>query len=145
MRRGDVRYALLIALLDGPGHGYELIQVLEEKTEGRWKPSPGSVYPTLQLLADEDLVTSTERDGKRIFELTEQGRTEAQARLDDEGLPWEGIDELGEGYTGFRIAMRELHHATKQTALTADPETVQKATDILVKARKDLYRLLADD
>jgi DNA-binding PadR family transcriptional regulator len=145
MRRGDVRSALLIALLDGPGHGYELIQVLEEKTEGRWRPSPGSVYPTLQLLADEDLVTSTERDGKRIFELTDAGRAQAEERLEKDGLPWETSDDLGEGYAGFRNAMRDLHHATKQTALTADPEIVQKATDILVKARKDLYRLLADD
>lgn len=57
MRRGDVRIALLVALLDGPAHGYELIQRLEAKTEGRWKPSPGSVYPQLQMLADEDLLS----------------------------------------------------------------------------------------
>jgi DNA-binding PadR family transcriptional regulator len=145
MRRGDVRYALLIALLDGPGHGYELIQVLEDKTEGRWRPSPGSVYPTLQLLADEDLVTSTERDGKRIFELTDKGRAEAEEHLEQHGLPWETSDDLGEGYAAFRNAMRDLHHASKQTALTADPEVVQKATEILVTARKDLYRLLAED
>jgi DNA-binding PadR family transcriptional regulator len=145
MRRGDVRSALLIALLDGPGHGYELIQVLEEKTGGRWRPSPGSVYPTLQLLADEDLVTSTERDGKRTFELTDTGRAEAEERLEKDGLPWEASDDLGEGYAAFRVALRDLHHAGRQTAVTADPDVVAKATEILVKARKDLYRLLAED
>ena len=144
MRRGDVRSALLIALLDGPGHGYELIQALEQKTEGRWRPSPGSVYPTLQLLADEDLVTSIERDGKRIFELTDTGRADAERRVEKDGLPWE-TDDLGDGYAAFRGAMRDLHLATKQTAMTANPEVVQRATEILVTARKDLYRLLAEN
>jgi DNA-binding PadR family transcriptional regulator len=144
MRRGDVRSALLIALLDGPGHGYELIQALEAKTGGRWRPSPGSVYPTLQLLADEDLVTATERDGKRVFEITDAGRTEAEERMAQDGVPWEGMDEVAAGYVGFRTAMRELHQATKQAALTGDPEVVEQVTEILVKARKDLYRLLAE-
>jgi hypothetical protein len=62
MRRGDVRTAVLAVLLEGPGHGYDVIQRLEDKTEGGWRPSPGSVYPMLQLLADEGLAQTTERD-----------------------------------------------------------------------------------
>src|SRR4029079_9174004 len=89
MRRGDVRSALLIALLDGPGHGYELIQALEAKTDGRWRPSPGSVYPSLQLLADEGLVTAVDDHGKRVFSLTDEGRTEAEARVASGGNPWD--------------------------------------------------------
>src|SRR5262245_53359556 len=77
MRRGDIRTALLAVLAEAPGHGYEVMQRLEEKSGGAWRPSPGSVYPTLQQLQDEGLVTSTERDGKRIFELTDAGRAEA--------------------------------------------------------------------
>ena len=74
MRRGDTRYALLSALTDGPGHGYELIQRLEERTGGRWKPSPGSVYPTLQLLADYDeaLAEFERRQADELDALAEQ-------------------------------------------------------------------------
>src|SRR4051812_13132205 len=71
MQRGDIRTAVLAILAEEPGHGYDVIQRLEEKTDGVWRPSPGSVYPTLQLLEDEGLVRSIERDGKRVFEITE--------------------------------------------------------------------------
>jgi DNA-binding PadR family transcriptional regulator len=142
MRRGDVRSALLIALLDGPGHGYELIQHLEEKTGGRWKPSPGSVYPALQLLADEGLVTSTEQDGKRTFSITEAGRAEATERLDRGGPPWESLGGGEQG--GLWNAFRDLTFAAKQVGVTGSPETIERATEILTQARKDLYRLLAD-
>src|SRR5215210_2526495 len=80
MRRGDIRTAILAVLTEGPGHGYDVMQNLEDKTGGAWRPSPGSVYPTLQLLEDEGLVRSTERDGKRVFEITEPGRTESVER-----------------------------------------------------------------
>src|SRR6478672_8126879 len=68
MRRGDIRTAVLAVLAEEPGHGYEVMQRLEAKSEGAWRPSPGSVYPMLQQLEDEGLVQSTERDGKRVFE-----------------------------------------------------------------------------
>ena len=67
---------MLAVLTEGPGHGYDVMQKLEEKSEGAWRPSPGSVYPTLQLLEDEGLVRSTERDGKRVFEITDAGKAE---------------------------------------------------------------------
>src|SRR6476659_2831154 len=76
-RRGDIRTALLVALTDAPAHGYELIQRIEDKSEGAWRPSAGSVYPTLQLLEDEGLVTSTESDGKRVYSITDEGRAQA--------------------------------------------------------------------
>jgi DNA-binding PadR family transcriptional regulator len=143
MRRGDVRSALLIALLDGPGHGYELIQALEAKTDGRWKPSPGSVYPSLQMLADEGLVQSTERDGKRVFEITDAGRTQANERLETHGYPWDNIDGRGE-HGQLRAALRDLHMAAKQVGVTGNAEVVERATQILTKARKDIYLLLAE-
>src|SRR5215471_8233544 len=78
MRRGDIRTALLVVLEDGPGHGYDLIQRLEEKTDGGWRPSPGSVYPTLQMLEDEGLITVAPDDGgRKSYTLTDTGRAEA--------------------------------------------------------------------
>src|SRR5579864_6524404 len=85
MRRGDIRTALLGALEEGPAHGYELIGRLEQKSGGMWRPSPGSVYPTLQMFEDEGLVRSEERDGKRTYELTDAGRAEAGERRERAG------------------------------------------------------------
>src|SRR3954451_14923530 len=144
MGRGDVRSALLIALLDGAGHGYELIQALEAKTGGRWRPSPGSVYPALQLLSDEGLVTSSEEDGKRIFTLTDAGREQAEQHVESLGYPWEAMDRGRSDNGGLRVAVRDLHLAAKQVGMTGSPEAVTSATEILTKARKDLYRLLAE-
>lgn len=144
MRRGDVRSALLIALLDGPAHGYELIQALEAKTEGRWRPSPGSVYPSLQLLADEGLVTAADDHGKRIFSITDAGRAEADARVAAEGYPWDAMDGDRGDHAALRSAVRDLHIAAKQVGVTGSRELVEHATVILVNARKELYRLLAD-
>jgi DNA-binding PadR family transcriptional regulator len=142
VQRGDVRSALLIALLDGPGHGYELIQVLEAKSGGRWRPSPGSVYPSLQMLADEGLVSSNEEDGKRVYSITDTGRAQAEERIATRGYPWEVMERGDEG--GLRAAVRDLHLAAKQVGLTGSPEAIERATEIVTAARKDLYRLLAE-
>ena len=144
MRRGDVRTALLIVLLDGPGHGYELIQALETKTEGRWRPSPGSVYPSLQMLTDEGLVTATEQEGKRTFELTEAGRAQAAERIAAQGYPWDAMDRGRSEHGGLRKAVRDLQLAAKQVGMTGSPEAVERATEIVTQARKDLYRLLVE-
>lgn len=146
MRRGDVRSALLIALLDGPAHGYELIQRLEARTDGRWRPSPGSVYPVLQQLADEGLVTATDNDGRRTSTLTDAGRTEAEQRLAGGGAPWDNLDRDGGGgeHGALRVALRDLHVAAKQVAQTGTPEVVAQTTEVLTEARRSLYRLLAE-
>lgn len=141
MRRGDVRLALLIALLDRPAHGYELIQSIEDKAEGRWRPSPGAVYPALQLLVDQELITSSEHDGKRVFELTDAGRTEATERVATHGYPW---DDSKSEHGDLRLAVRDLHLAAKQVGMTGTPEMVAQAVAIVSDARKSLYRLLAE-
>lgn len=143
MGRGAVRSAVLIALLDGSGHGYEVIRRLEEKTEGRWRPSPGSVYPLLQLLEDEDLAVSGEQEGKRVYELTESGRSQAEELLASRGLPWDEMDRGG-SHGQLRGAMRDLHLAAKQVGMTGSPASVEKAIEIVAKARKELYLLLAE-
>src|SRR3954465_5608484 len=80
VRRGDVRSAILALLDDRRMHGYERIQELEERTGGRWKPSAGSIYPTLQLLEDEGLVTPEEVDGRKVYSLTDSGEKEVPER-----------------------------------------------------------------
>ncbi|MBO0692191.1 MAG: PadR family transcriptional regulator, partial [Acidimicrobiaceae bacterium] len=88
LRRGDIRQVVLSALLDGPAHGYEIIRRLEERSGGLWRPSAGSVYPMLQQLEDEELVTSdaeSQSGGKRVYQLTDAGREEASQATD---LPW---------------------------------------------------------
>jgi DNA-binding PadR family transcriptional regulator len=140
-RRGDVRTAILAVLsVDGPGHGYEIIQALEARSGGRWRPSPGSVYPTLQQLEDEGLVTAAERDGRRVFTVTDEGRAEAKARLDRAGgPPWdsEGPDLRGH-IKGLALAYRQVMDA-------GSPEMIEQANAVLTDARKQLYRLLAED
>lgn len=143
MRRGDVRAALLVALLDGPAHGYELIQRLETRTDGRWKPSPGSVYPLLQMMADEGLVTTDEKDDKRVHGLTDEGRRAAEERADSGDLPWDAVRSAGDG--SLRTATRDLQRAAREVALSGSPESVARATEIVTDARRKLYGLLAEN
>src|SRR3954452_5330309 len=119
MRRGDIRTAGLAVLDEQPRHGYEVIQALEDKTGGAWRPSPGSVYPTLQLLEDEGLARSSEREGKRDYEPTQEGRTEAGARIEAAGgPPWAGA----EGGGGLRGAIMQLHVAARQVGAAGNKE-----------------------
>jgi DNA-binding PadR family transcriptional regulator len=144
-RRGEIRTAVLAILEEGPAHGYEIIQTLEERSGGLWRPSPGSVYPLLQLLEDEGLVHATERDGKRVFELTATGSEEATTRLRDAGsAPWEQ-DPGTQGQIGLRVAFKGVVGAFKQVAMTGTGDQVERATGILNRARKELYQLLAED
>ena len=95
-RRGDVRAALLVLLAEEPRNGYGLIQEIESRSEGVWRPSPGSVYPALQLLEDEGLIRSEERDGRSVLTLTDEGRKHVEEN--DLGAPWEAVrDEQGQG------------------------------------------------
>lgn len=146
MRRGDIRTALLAVLAEAPGHGYELIGRLEEKSDGAWRPSPGSVYPTLQMLDDEGLVRSEERDGKRVYEITDAGRTEADERVADAGAPpWELVGPGGRPKGEMRDALGQLALATKQIAGAGTEEQRQRAVEVLVDARKRLYGILAEE
>ena len=144
MRRGDTRFALLSALTEGPGHGYELIQRLEERTGGRWKPSPGSVYPTLQLLEETGLVRSEQRDDKRVYEITEAGQAALAERTDEPGgAPWMAGQDAG-AHGSLRAAAMQLMLASKQVGMQGDPKLVEQAAAIVNDARRKLYQLLAD-
>src|SRR5690242_19528879 len=90
-RRGDVRAALLVLLHEQPRNGYQLIQEIEQRSEGAWRPSPGSVYPALQQLEDEGLVRTEETEGRRTYALTDEGRGYVEENRDDLGEPWKAV------------------------------------------------------
>jgi DNA-binding PadR family transcriptional regulator len=143
-RRGDVRAAILAVLAEEPMHGYQIMQRLQERSGGFWHPSAGSVYPTLQLLEDQDLVTSEEVEGRRVYTLTEKGREQAEANKQRAGEPpwggWSSDDPRFKlGQTGFGLAA-----AVKQVVTTGSPQQVEQAQAILDDARKRIYALLAD-
>ena len=143
-KRGDVRTALLRLLSDRPMHGYDLIRELEERSGGAWSPSPGSIYPTLQLLEDEGLVTGEERDGKRVYTITDAGRAQLQERSGRGGEePWE-FGPLGEGLGQLRDSGFQLAAAAVQVARTGSESQRKQAAEILSDARKKLYALLAE-
>jgi DNA-binding PadR family transcriptional regulator len=143
-RRGDVRASILALLKDRPMHGYEMIQEIGERSGGAWRPSPGSVYPTLQLLEDEGLITSASEGGKKLFTLTDAGRTAA-----DEGpeAPWEeagrGVD--WETVNDIRQAGFGLMEAFGQVWKAGSADQRQKAVAVINEARKKLYLILADE
>ncbi|MCP3768603.1 MULTISPECIES: PadR family transcriptional regulator [unclassified Streptomyces] len=143
-RRGDVRASILALLKDRPMHGYEMIQEIAERSGGAWKPSPGSVYPTLQLLEDEGLIVSESEGGKKLFALTEAGRTAAEEGPE---VPWEeasrGVD--WEALSEIRQAGFGLMEAFGQVWKTGSKEQREKALGVVNEARKKLYLILADD
>jgi DNA-binding PadR family transcriptional regulator len=143
VRRGDVRSAVLALLDDRAMHGYEMITELEERTAGRWRPSAGSIYPTLQLLEDEGLVTAEEVDGRRVYSLTDDGQKAAPERT-GEARPWEEADDDSSRYA-IRKELYRTVGAAKNVAAADDEEQMAKAADILKETRRKLYGLLAEE
>jgi DNA-binding PadR family transcriptional regulator len=140
-RRGDVRSAILALLAERPMHGYEMIQELEARTEGAWRPSAGSIYPTLQLLEDEGLVSSEESDGRRRYALTDAGRTEAE-RI--ERPPWEDVPQGDFPGAGLRDAGFQLGAAVMHAARTGSREQIDEVREVLVDARRRIYAILGN-
>lgn len=142
-RRGDVRSAILVLLAERAMHGYEMIQEIAERSNGIWKPSPGSVYPTLQLLVDEGLIVGSESGSSRkLFELTEAGRTAAAAVV---AAPWDEITEgIDPHHLQLRDAVGQLFGAVAQAAHAASPEQQQRIIDIVNKARREVYQILGE-
>jgi DNA-binding PadR family transcriptional regulator len=144
-RRGDIRAAILLVLADRPMHGYEVMTELAERSGGVWRPSPGSVYPTLQQLEDEDLVRSEEVDQKRVFRLTDAGRQESE-RVGARGAPWATFsDGLNDGQRALHHAAAQLTAAVMQVAHAGSDDQVRATHELLDGARKSVYRLLAED
>jgi DNA-binding PadR family transcriptional regulator len=141
VRRGDVRSAILALLDDRPMHGYEMIQELDERTGGRWRPSAGSIYPSLQLLEDEGLVSSEQVDGKRVYSLTDAGQEEVPPPSEGK-RPWEEADRDSPRFE-LRAELLRTMDAAKQLARTDDEAQISKAVSILKESRRHLYGILA--
>jgi DNA-binding PadR family transcriptional regulator len=143
-RRGDVRAAVLALLAERPMHGYEMITELDERTEGAWRPSAGSIYPTLQLLEDEGLIAGEESEGKRRFVLTDAGRTEAESRTG--GAPWEDV-KAGAAPETLRLvrAAQQLREAVAQVFHAGDETQRRRVRELLDETRRKIYGILAED
>jgi len=137
-RRGDVKFLVLEVLAEGPRHGYEIMSAIEERRG--FRPSPGSIYPTLQMLEDGGFVTSAEIDGKRVYTITETGRTLLGNRAEEAG---DGDDEPD--------ARHRLKHAAMKLATAvmgvrgSDDTALERVREILDRARKEIYAILASD
>jgi len=145
MGKGDVRSAILRLLAEEPMHGYEVIRRIEHNTDGAWKPSAGSVYPTLQLLADEGLVTAQTANDRKVYALTEEGRAAADAVR----APWETA-EPGEprepsGLGTLSRAGMELAQAVSQVVRTGSPAQQAEVVELLGSTRRKVYSILAQD
>ena len=144
MGRGDVRAAVIALLAEKPMHGYQIIREIEERSGGSWKPSAGSVYPTLQLLADEGFVSAEESNGRKTYSLTEAGREEAAGA--GASAPWETSGASGDaGFGALPKAGFELAQAAAQVRRTGSEEQIREAVAVLDEARRRLYSILAQD
>jgi DNA-binding PadR family transcriptional regulator len=144
-RRGDIRTAALLLLAEEPRNGYQIMQEVEERSGGVWSPSPGSVYPALSQLEDEGLIRTQELDGRRVFALADAGEALLAERPKDRPAPWEEMSESvsGSAHELGRM-MREVAYAFVQVMKTGSEAQVASAREVLVRTRKDLYRILAD-
>ena len=143
--RGDVRAAILLLLDEQPRHGYELIQEIAERSSGAWTPSAGSIYPTLQALEDEGLVTIEHRHGRRTASLTDEGRAHVDEHRERLGTPWTAVGDGDGPALAFREEYLALKDAIRQVARIGTPNQHTAAQATLAAARKELYRLLAED
>ncbi|ROS61384.1 PadR family transcriptional regulator [Frigoribacterium sp. PhB160] len=140
--RGEVRAAILALLSERPMHGYQIIHEIDERSGGDWKPSAGSVYPTLQLLADEGLISAEETDGRKVWSLTDTGRAAAGV---DPAASWTAPRSGGDRRTALPKAGVELARATAQVGRTGTSAQVDEAVAVLDEARRRIYSILARD
>ncbi len=144
-RRGDVRTAALLPLAEEPRTGYQIRQALEDRSEGMWRPSPGSVYPALQQLEDEGLIRSEESEGRRLYHLTDAGREYVAERPDDQPAPWEIFTEsVSDQHAKTGALMRDVGMAFVQVLHAGTEAQVAEAGKVLAETRRSLYRILAD-
>jgi DNA-binding PadR family transcriptional regulator len=144
-RRGDVRAAMLLLLEEEPRNGYQLMEEIESRSGGAWRPSPGSVYPALAQLEDEGLIRSDESAGRRSFELTDEGRAYVEDNRESLGSPWdEAGEEVPSAFVDLRTLIGQLGMATLQVAQSGNEEQLAEAKQVLADARKSLYRILAE-
>jgi DNA-binding PadR family transcriptional regulator len=146
-KRGDVRAAALALLAEEPMNGYQIIQAISERSDGVWRPSPGSVYPALQQLEDEGLIRAEAAEGgRRAYQLTDEGRAYAEAHPDELRAPWDVFaGAMGDTTREMRSLIGQVAMAAYQVLSAGTESQVTQARQLLTDTRKSLYRLLAAD
>ncbi|MGY2701114.1 PadR family transcriptional regulator [Nocardioides sp. HB32] len=153
VRRGDVRSAILDVVRTAQSNGedingYQVIQQIAERSNGAWRPSPGSVYPTVQQLEDEGLVVTTDANGRRSLRLTDAGTEYAEAHADELAAVWAPFEEPDReedsGFADLRPEIGQVMGAVWQIVTTGSEQQRRAAVDILVDTRRKLYGVLAD-
>jgi DNA-binding PadR family transcriptional regulator len=144
-RRGDIRAAILAVLAEQPMNGYQIIQEIATRSGGVWKPSPGSIYPTLQQLEDEGLVRVETDGGRRAYTLTDDGRAYVTEHPDEVSAPWQAMSEAGQDDDGLKPLIGQVAGAVWQIVATGTPEQQAKGREALVELRRKLYSILAED
>jgi DNA-binding PadR family transcriptional regulator len=144
-RRGDIRAAILALLQEEPRNGYQIMQELKQRSQGMWNPSPGSVYPALQLLEDERLIANEEGPGGRVYALTKQGKAYVEKHADEIAAPWEALSNAaGDGFVEMLSLFHQLGAAAMQVVQAGSAAQIAKAKKILVASRRSLYEILAE-
>jgi DNA-binding PadR family transcriptional regulator len=157
VRRGDVRVAILAVLADGPLNGYQVIQEISGRTDGGWRPSPGSVYPTIAQLEDEGLVEGDDERGRRTLRLTDEGHRYLGEHADEVAEVWApftreraareerpGRDAGAPDFATLKPELGRVMNAVWQIISTGTDEQRRAAVGVLVDARRGLYQILAD-
>jgi DNA-binding PadR family transcriptional regulator len=136
---------VLALVAEQPRHGYEIIQEIAERSGGAWRPSPGSVYPTLSQLEDEGLVRVEKVEGRRVVHLTEAGTTFVEEHRAELDAVWESVGrDADDDGTALWEQLAQLHAATHQVLGAGTPDQITAASTALAEARKTIYRLLAE-
>ena len=142
MGKGDVRAAILTLLAEEPMHGYQIIRQIEERTNGAWKPSAGSVYPTLQLLSDEGLVSVETAEDRKVYSLTKEGTQAAESAH----APWHHSDHHEpKSYSAVPKAGMDLAHVITHVMRAGTAAQQEAAVEVLTEARRKIYSILAED
>jgi DNA-binding PadR family transcriptional regulator len=145
-RRGDVRAAALLLLAEDPRNGYQLMQEIENRTRGMWRPSPGSMYPVLQQLEDEGLVRPEGPEGRRVYQLTDAGRDHVKEHASELGAPWDAVNcAVGDDVADFHTLLMQTMIAARQLAHVASTRQLEEAEKVLTETRRRLYRILAEE
>ncbi len=150
VRRGDVRAAILDVLAVEPMNGYQIIQQIAERSRGGWKPSPGSVYPTVQQLEDEGLVEGSEVEGRRLLRLTDEGRRYVEEHPDELAATWRPFDDADGAAEDdhephdLKPVIGQVMSAVWQIVVSGTRQQRAEAAEILADTRRKLYGLLAE-
>lgn len=146
-QKGDLKYIILDLIKDKPRYGYEIIRVLEERSHGFYAPSPGAVYPTLQLLEEIGHVSATQQDSKKIYTITDDGRRflgereqfaeEIKSQMRDFWNP-ENMSEMGE----IMRMYKDLRHLLHRQARIADADQIRRIREIISRTYNEIEDIL---